>query len=285
LPKDITEKDLYLTIKDYEVLLMKGYANARINGGEKIIFPWKEYKKLSKPYIDEIPNLWTLKDNPDDLKKIKKDFQNITNEDIEKNAETINKYYDAICAKKSYHIVEKLLKESKKLKILGTNDSMIGISCIWDIINLSINPRAGISMFEAGDDALSHYGGLDDSKNNSGQHMAWSALTYKNLIIAGFSRPEALMLDLQLLSMHEWCSENATSSNMDHHNNGYGRKWAHQNTSWGIWFLRDLPSDSEIFNEMDDVSNNRNDKYPDEISDFGDFYDLVPSYDRAIYLN
>jgi hypothetical protein len=132
---------------------------------------------------------------------------------------------------------------------------------------------------------LAVFASNDGIKSNAGQHMAWSGLSYKNLILAGFSKPEALLIDFNFLTIHEWCSDSEIDTQMDHHNNGYGRKWVHENTTWGIWFLRRLPSDYEIISEMSNVvnSSNRIYKYPDEIS-IGNWTNLVPTYNYAVYV-
>jgi hypothetical protein len=83
LPNDILESELHLTKKDYEIKLTSITSKSRILQSDVLDFPWEEYKVECKFFIDEIPNLWTLKDNNKSLIKLKKDFQGISDTDIE----------------------------------------------------------------------------------------------------------------------------------------------------------------------------------------------------------
>lgn len=234
-------------------------SNARI-AANSLMLSLQETVEIINKYRSKYPDLsWEKELSKQDIKRIFKDFQSITSEDeIREKSDLILSFYNGLL---KIEVLPELINAAKnKKKARGINVSISDMNpyesgIVWN------HPIWAASYFAAGQQALIAAGyATDGTKMNAVQHSTWNCFIIKKVILSGGSKSSAITYARATTSAHEWNTEGTSKlySNhtaMDLHNNMAGRTWMDENTSWGVLFLRKMPSDNTIISWMTDRAN------------------------------
>lgn len=234
-------------------------SNARL-ATNSLTLSLQETVEIIDKYKSKYPDLSWEKDlSKQDVKRIFKDFQSITSEDeIREKSDLILSFYNGLL---KIEVLPELINTAKNKKKTRSINVSIGdmnpyeSSIVWN------HPVWASSYFAAGQQALNAAGyATDGTKMNAVQHSTWNCFIIKKVILSGGSKSSAVTYARETTSAHEWNSEGTSKLYSDHtamdlHNNMTGRTWMDENTSWGVLFLRKMPSDNAIISWMTDRAN------------------------------